>query len=325
MDTALLFCNNIISTCRVPKIIISDRDPKFTSEFWTNLYDILGKKLAFSTAYHPQKDGLAESMIQTMEEIIRRFCAYGMAYKDHEGQHSTTGKSPSLVEKGWNLLFPVDHLKKNLLTIHPTAKTFHDMRKRACDTTSDCIDEAKEYNKKRYEKTHMEPDFKEGDQVLVSTLNFNNLKGPSKMRDLLVGPFTIIQLIEKNAVELRLTEEFSKKHPVFPVSLVKPYFQKREEKFPSRKKNTTPPDIVEVEDSPGPVKKIIKARKIRLNGKYQSKYLVRLKNQTADKDKWLAEDAIPDGNLHLRRLRASRRTGKSHPFCAFFGGGYVSL
>ncbi|MBW0477158.1 hypothetical protein O181_016873 [Austropuccinia psidii MF-1] len=30
MDTALLFCNNIISTCGVPKIIISDRDPKFT-------------------------------------------------------------------------------------------------------------------------------------------------------------------------------------------------------------------------------------------------------------------------------------------------------
>ncbi|MBW0593005.1 hypothetical protein O181_132720 [Austropuccinia psidii MF-1] len=33
MDTALLFWNNIISTYGVPKIIISDRDPKFTSEF----------------------------------------------------------------------------------------------------------------------------------------------------------------------------------------------------------------------------------------------------------------------------------------------------
>ncbi|MBW0465941.1 hypothetical protein O181_005656 [Austropuccinia psidii MF-1] len=59
MDTSPLFWNNIISTCGVPKIIISDRDPKFTSEFWTNLYDILGTKLAFSTAYHPQTDGLA--------------------------------------------------------------------------------------------------------------------------------------------------------------------------------------------------------------------------------------------------------------------------
>ncbi|MBW0580597.1 hypothetical protein O181_120312 [Austropuccinia psidii MF-1] len=158
----------------------------------------------------------------------------------------------------------------------------------------------------------MEPDFKEGDQVLVSTLKFNNLKGPKKMRDSFVVSFTIIELIGKNAMEVKLTEGFSRKHPVFPVSLVKPYFQTEEDKFPSRKKNPTQPDIVELEDSPGPVSKIIRARKIRLNGKDQRQYLVRFKNQTADKDKWLAEDAIGDGNLHLRRFRASRRIEKSH-------------
>ncbi|MBW0465273.1 hypothetical protein O181_004988 [Austropuccinia psidii MF-1] len=141
MDTALLFWNNIISTC-------------------TNI--------AFSTAYHPQTGGLAERMIQTMEDILRRFCKYGMEYKDHEGythywvtlipeaqlayntsQHYTTGKSPSLAEKGWNTLLPEDNLKKNLLTIHPTAKHFHDMWKRACNTAARCIDEANEYNKQR--------------------------------------------------------------------------------------------------------------------------------------------------------------------------------
>ncbi|MBW0466769.1 hypothetical protein O181_006484 [Austropuccinia psidii MF-1] len=298
MDSALLFWNKIISTCGVPKIIISDRDPKFTSEIWTNLYDMLGTKLAFSTAYHPQKDGLAERMIQTMEDILRRFCAYGMEYKDHEGythdwvillpavqlayntsQHSTTGKTPAVVEKRWKSLLRVDHLKKNLLTIHPTAKDFHDIWKRACDTASKCIAEAKEYNKQRWDKTHMEPDFKEGDQ---------------------------------NAVEVKLTEEFSRKQPVFPVTLVKPYFQTEEDKLPSRKENPTPTDIVEVEDYPGPVRKIIRARKRRLNGKHQRQYLVRFKNQTADKDKWLVEDAITDVNIHFRRFRASRRMKKSH-------------
>ncbi|MBW0490194.1 hypothetical protein O181_029909 [Austropuccinia psidii MF-1] len=129
MDTALLFWNKIISTCGIPKIIISDRNPKFTSEFRTNLYDILGTKLAFYTDYHPQTDSLAERIIQTREDIIRRFCAYGMEYKDLEGythdwvtllpevqlayntiQNSTRGESPSLLEKGWNTLLPVDHL-----------------------------------------------------------------------------------------------------------------------------------------------------------------------------------------------------------------------
>ncbi|MBW0493436.1 hypothetical protein O181_033151 [Austropuccinia psidii MF-1] len=158
----------------------------------------------------------------------------------------------------------------------------------------------------------MEPDFKEGDQVLVSTLNFNNLKVPKKMRYSFVGPFTIIELIGKNSAEVKLAEQFSRKHPVFPVSLVKPYFQTEQDKFSSRKRNPIPPEIVEVKNSPGPVKKIIKARKIRLNGKDQRQYLVRFNNQTEDKDKWLAEHSIPDGNLHLRRFRASRRTEKSH-------------
>ncbi|MBW0481497.1 hypothetical protein O181_021212 [Austropuccinia psidii MF-1] len=115
-----------------------------------------------------------------------------------------------------------------------------------------------------------------------------------------------------NTREVNLTEECSRKHPVFPVSLVKPYFQTEEDKFLSRKKNSTKPEIVEVEGSPGPVKEIIKAMKIRLNGKDQRKHLVRFKNQKADKDKWLAEDAIPYGKHHLRRFRASRRTEQSH-------------
>ncbi|MBW0525879.1 hypothetical protein O181_065594 [Austropuccinia psidii MF-1] len=131
----------------------------------------------------------------------------------------------------------------------------------------------------------MKPDFKEGSQMLVSILNFNNLKGPKKMRDSFVGPFTIIKLIGKNTVEVRLTEEFSMKHPGFPLSLVKPYFQTGEDKFPSRKKTTTPPNIVEVEDSPGCVKKIIKSRIIGLNGMNQRQYFVRFKNQTSGKDK----------------------------------------
>ncbi|MBW0538798.1 hypothetical protein O181_078513 [Austropuccinia psidii MF-1] len=96
------------------------------------------------------------------------------------------------------------------------------------------------------------------------------------------------------------------------MSLVKPYFLTDEDRFPSRKKNPTPPEIVGVKDYHGPVKKIIKDRKIRLNGKDQRQYLVRFKNQTADKGKWLAEDAIQDGNFHLRRLKASRGCERSH-------------
>ncbi|MBW0552056.1 hypothetical protein O181_091771 [Austropuccinia psidii MF-1] len=86
----------------------------------------------------------------------------------------------------------------------------------------------------------MELDLKEGDQFLVSTLNFNRLKGPNKMRDSFIGPFTIIKLTVENLVDVRLTEVFCRKHPVFPVSLVKPYLQKGEDKLPPQKKDLHP-------------------------------------------------------------------------------------
>ncbi|MBW0475975.1 hypothetical protein O181_015690 [Austropuccinia psidii MF-1] len=122
----------------------------------------------------------------------------------------------------------------------------------------------------------MEPDFKEGDQVLVSTLNFNNLKVPKKMRESFLGPFTIIKLIGGNAVEVKITKEFCMKHPVLPKSLIKPYFQTEEDRFPSRKRNPT---------QPGPVEKIIKDWNIGLNGKDQRQYLVGFKTRQQKKIK----------------------------------------
>ncbi|MBW0489726.1 hypothetical protein O181_029441 [Austropuccinia psidii MF-1] len=86
----------------------------------------------------------------------------------------------------------------------------------------------------------MEPYLKEGDQILVSTLNFDNIKGPNEMRDSFVGPLTIIELIGTNAVEVRLAEEFSRKHPVFPVCLVKPHFQTEEVEIPLQEEEPYP-------------------------------------------------------------------------------------
>ncbi|MBW0542053.1 hypothetical protein O181_081768 [Austropuccinia psidii MF-1] len=121
MDTALLLWSRVISNTGLFKNIISYRDPKFTSALWTNLQRFCGTKLSFSTAYHPQTDGLAERIIQTLEYMIRRLCASGLEFKESDGfthdwctlipalelaykisVHSSTGQTPSMLEKGWN-------------------------------------------------------------------------------------------------------------------------------------------------------------------------------------------------------------------------------
>ncbi|MBW0529750.1 hypothetical protein O181_069465 [Austropuccinia psidii MF-1] len=85
MDTALLIWNRVISWTSIFTNIISDRDLKFTSALWTTLNQLFGKKLSFSTAYHPQIDELAERMSQTLEDMISRFCAYGLEFEDCDG------------------------------------------------------------------------------------------------------------------------------------------------------------------------------------------------------------------------------------------------
>ncbi|MBW0537506.1 hypothetical protein O181_077221 [Austropuccinia psidii MF-1] len=119
MDTAIMIWNKGISHTGLFQNIISDRDPKFTSTLWTNLHNLFGTKLSFSTAYHPQTDGLAERMIQTLEDMIRRFCAYSLEFKDSDGFthdwctlipsielaykttiHYSAGKTPEILEKG---------------------------------------------------------------------------------------------------------------------------------------------------------------------------------------------------------------------------------
>ncbi|MBW0476224.1 hypothetical protein O181_015939 [Austropuccinia psidii MF-1] len=85
MDTALILSTRVISHTGVFQNIISDRDPKFTSALCTNINRLFETKLSFSTAYNPQTDGLAERMIKNLEDIIKRFFAYGLKFKDSDG------------------------------------------------------------------------------------------------------------------------------------------------------------------------------------------------------------------------------------------------
>ncbi|MBW0516254.1 hypothetical protein O181_055969 [Austropuccinia psidii MF-1] len=85
MDTDLLIWNRGTLWTGIFTNIISDRDPKFTSELWKNLHKLFGTKLSFSKAYHPQTDGLAERMIQTLEDMVISVCAYGLEFNHCDG------------------------------------------------------------------------------------------------------------------------------------------------------------------------------------------------------------------------------------------------
>ncbi|MBW0547191.1 hypothetical protein O181_086906 [Austropuccinia psidii MF-1] len=224
MDTALLIWNRVISHTGFFKNIISDRDPKFSSAFWTNLHKILGTKLSFSTAYNPQTDGLAESMIQTLEEIIRRFCAYGLGLKGSYGFthdwctlisalelayktsiHASTGKTPEMLEKGWNPKIPADTLKKDLVDIHPTASRFELLLDKLRNHANQSMTDAFEYAKQKCDKINKASELKVGDLIPVSRLNVNNIKASNRFQDSFAGPYIIKAFHDTNAVKVELS------------------------------------------------------------------------------------------------------------------------
>ncbi|MBW0577200.1 hypothetical protein O181_116915 [Austropuccinia psidii MF-1] len=82
METSIMIWNRLIIHKCLFQNIISDRDPKFTSEICKNIHNLLRTELSLSTASHPQTDGSKERMIQTLEDMIRIFCCYGLELKD---------------------------------------------------------------------------------------------------------------------------------------------------------------------------------------------------------------------------------------------------
>ncbi|MBW0525608.1 hypothetical protein O181_065323 [Austropuccinia psidii MF-1] len=322
IGTALLLWSGVISHTGLFKNIISDRDLKFESALWTNLHRLFGTKLSFSTAYHPHTDGLAERMIQALEDIVRRVCAYELEFEDsdcftHEwctlipalelayktSVHSSTGQTSAMLEKGWNPRLPADTLRKDLIETHPTASSFKIMLDKVKHHAKQSMNDAFDYAKQKWDKSHKVPDLKVGDLVLVLTLNFNNIKGPKRLKDSYVGPFVIVALHGINAVQVELGGELENKHPTFPASLIKPYQLTDKELFPLR--NPTPLTVPPVQqDEDKNIKKVIQESRLRC--KNQREYLVRYRN-TVHEDEGLEESEIPESDKRLRGFRHGRR------------------
>ncbi|MBW0551870.1 hypothetical protein O181_091585 [Austropuccinia psidii MF-1] len=116
------------------------------------------------------------------------------------------------------------------------------------------------------------------------------------LQDSFEGTFVIKALHGENAVEVELSEELRKKHPTFPVSLIKPYKSSDSENFPQ---------VIPPIESSGikKITKVLKERNLRTNKVRE--YLVRYSDPTCE-DQWLAEKGIPEATKIIRRLRHTR-------------------
>ncbi|GJP39587.1 hypothetical protein CLOM_g23941, partial [Closterium sp. NIES-68] len=71
--TAKLFVAHVFRLHRLPRVLVSYRDPCFTSRFWQKVTRTLGTKLKMASAFHPQTDGQTERTNGTLEQMLRSF------------------------------------------------------------------------------------------------------------------------------------------------------------------------------------------------------------------------------------------------------------
>ncbi|MBW0543482.1 hypothetical protein O181_083197 [Austropuccinia psidii MF-1] len=112
-------------------------------------------------------------MIWTLEEMIRRFCAYGLEFKDSDcftndwctlipeselayktKVHSSTGQTPAMLEKGWYPRLPTDTLRKDLIDIYPIASSFKPMLDKVKHHAKQSMNDAFDYAKPKLVKSH---------------------------------------------------------------------------------------------------------------------------------------------------------------------------
>ena len=68
-----IFMKEIFRLHGIPKMVISDRDVKFTSTFWKELFVGINTNLSCSTSYHPQTDGQTERTNQIIEDMLQMY------------------------------------------------------------------------------------------------------------------------------------------------------------------------------------------------------------------------------------------------------------
>jgi transposase InsO family protein len=229
---ANLFIAHVESKQGTPKVIISDRDPKFLSEYWRKFCQRLNMKLKFSTAYHPQTDGQTERTNRVVGEVLRNYLSGSMKsweevlpyveFAFNNAKSSSTGETPFFLNYGAHPCTVVTNQLPEMTNL-PVLEQVFQSRDEVLSRVQVLLRTAQK-NQKRYADTKRRPhSISDNIQVLLSSKNLRfQGKGKRKLYPKILGPFTVTRMIGKNVAELALPSTWNI-HNVFHVSLLRPF------------------------------------------------------------------------------------------------------
>jgi hypothetical protein len=223
-DMANLFLEHVWKRHGFPEKTVSDRGPVFNNKYIKALYEQLGIKAHFSSAYHPQLDGQTERMNPGIEQFLQAYA--GMYQKDwvkwlpmaefsyNNAVHSATGISPFRCLYGREpIMTPT-----KVLTEVPDANDMADTLQKIWDETSVALKLAKEQMTGR-EPGEVPETIDIGDRVWLDSRNLQLKTNSPKLTDRRLGLFRVIEKLSDRAYRLQLPDNL-KIHNVFYVGLL---------------------------------------------------------------------------------------------------------
>ena len=218
----LLLSLTLTTYARLPTTLISDRDPRFTSELWQETWKALGATLRMTTAHRPQADGQTERANRQVLEYLRHFCGEAGVQWDtllpqlefalNSAQSSATGQSAYEIMLNRAPVLPAAlgnvHVPSQLPLVARWAEAREAMRSAQEKMVGQGVP-----------RPHV--GYKPGDKVLLHTRNYPQLR-QNKLAARYVGPLIVVTVPNMSTVELQLPPEW-RIHSVVNVDSIKPF------------------------------------------------------------------------------------------------------
>ncbi|KAK7264749.1 hypothetical protein RJT34_32359 [Clitoria ternatea] len=249
---AKLYIEEIVRLHGIPSSIISDRDPRFTSQFWKSLHKAMGTRLRLSSAYHPQTDGQSERTIQSLEDLLRacvlehkgswnQFLPY-VEFTYNNSFHASIGMAPFEALYGRKCRTPLCWFEtgENLMLGPELVQQTTDKIKIVQEKMKATQSRQKSY----YDKRRKPLEFQEGDHVFLKVTPMTGVGRAMKSRKLtprFIGPYQIIHKVSPLAYQIALPPFLSNIHNVFHVSNLRKYI--------SDPTHVIEPDVIQVKDN----------------------------------------------------------------------------
>uniref|UniRef100_A0A3B4GQD0 Gypsy retrotransposon integrase-like protein 1 n=1 Tax=Pundamilia nyererei TaxID=303518 RepID=A0A3B4GQD0_9CICH len=222
LETARLLTQHVFRLHGIPRDIVSDRGPQFTSRVWREFCVELGAQVSLSSGFHPQTNGQTERANQALEAMLRCVISSNQStwskqltwveYAYNSSTSAATGVSPFEASLGYQP--PLLSISEEELAV-PSVQLHMRCCRRAWRAARAAFLRTAAQNKRLADRRCAPaPDYQVGQQVWFSTKHVSLRTESKKLAPRFIGPFPVQAVLNPVTVRLSLPRNM-RTHNIF--------------------------------------------------------------------------------------------------------------